>query len=115
MNPNKQMISYATNYLDRFNELFQFNEEGNLNVSLQSIQRIETWYNDSYMMISFVTGLPTSPLHFSFETGIEHPANQKILLHIYSVAYMALLHFARVLKQTVPANVTPSIREIEFA
>ncbi len=111
---NKQMIAYATNYLDQFTELFEFSEEGNLNISLQRIQRIENWFNQSYMMIGFVTGLPTSPLQFRFEIGIEHPENQKILLHIYSVAYMALLHFARILKQPVPTKVTPTIHEIEF-
>jgi len=106
---NQQTSNYAANYFETFCDLFTITSDGNLNTTQENLQRIEDWFNKSYLLISLITAVRLTPLHFNFEIGIEAVENQKILMHIYSVSYTSLHYFCRILKKTVPPKFCPTI------
>jgi len=110
---NKQISNYAANYFETFCDLFQITSDGNLNTTQENLQRIEDWFNQSYLIVSLITAVPLTSLHFNFETGIEAGENQKILMHIYSVSYTSLHYFCRILKKEVPHKFCPAIVSTE--
>lgn len=105
MNMNKQIETYANIYYDNFCNLFKVTNEGNLNTSEENIKKIEEWFNQSYLLVSIVTGLQLSEVKFNLELGIEQEYNQKLLMHIYSMSYIGMLHFARILKKEIPIQI----------
>jgi len=106
---NKEIESYALKYFDTFCDLFEINIDGNLNTSSEKMLKIEEWYNNSYIMISLITGIILSPHKFNNYIELENEENQKILMHIYSVSYTALLHFCSLLKKDIPIQYRSSI------
>jgi hypothetical protein len=109
---NQQISNYASNYFETFCDLFEITSDGNLNTRQENLQRIEDWFNQSYLTVSLITAVPLTPLHFNFEIGIEAVENQKILMHIYSVSYTSLHYFCRILKKKVPLQFCPAIVSI---
>ena len=111
---NTETKAYAVTYFNTFINLFHITSEGNLNTTKENLIRIETWFNKSYFMISLITGVPLNPLNFNIDIGIEHENNQKILMHIYSISYVCLIHFARILKKDIPVHFYPTISSIKY-
>ena len=111
MNMNKQIETYANIYYDNFCDLFKVTNEGNLNTSEENIKKIEEWFNQSYLLISIVTGLQLLEVKFNLELGIEQEYNQKLLMHIYSMSYIGMLHFARILKKEIPSHIILKINK----
>ena len=103
---NHEIELYANIYLDNYCSLFKVTNEGNLNTSEENIKNIEKWFNLTYLFVSLFTGLQLSEAKFKLELGIEHEYNQKILMHIYSVSYIGMQHFARILKREIPSEFT---------
>ncbi len=105
MNMNKQIETYANIYYENFCNLFKVTNEGNLNTSEENIKKIEEWFNQSYLLVSIVAGIQLSEVKFNLELGIEQEYNQKLLMHIYSMSYIGMLHFARILKKEIPIQI----------
>ena len=96
---NQQTLNYAHEYFETFCGLFEVTSEGNLNTNQENLLRIQEWFNRSYLLISILIGVPLTPLSFNLDIGDEADENQKILMHIYSVAYTSLHHFSRILNK----------------
>ena len=106
---NKEIESYALKYFDTFCNLFEIGSDGNLNTSKEKLLEIEKWYNNSYLMVSLITGIPLSTYEFNNSIELEDEENQKILMHIYSVSYTVLLRFSSLLKKDIPIQFRSTI------
>jgi len=111
---NQTTKAYATQYFDTFCNLFEITSDGNLNTTQNNLLKIEEWFNQSYIMISLITGVPLTPLNFKIDLGLEHEENKRNLMHIYSVSYTCLHHFSRILKKDIPIQFCPMITSIEY-
>jgi hypothetical protein len=104
---NRQTLLFAQNYFETFCSLFEMTSEGSLQIPTpERLVQIETWFNNSYTSIFLLTGVRTKPLHFQPHLGGEYEENFKILMHIYSLSYVCMLHFAKVLKKEIPTHFT---------
>lgn len=105
----------AVNYYNDFGKIFvitegtEDTEGGSLICTVESMKRVEEWFNRTYLLISLLTAVPLSDLHFQLDSGLtttEEEAvrlnNHKLMLHIYSVSYTALLRIASLIKQQIP-------------
>jgi len=102
---NRQTLLFAQNYFETFCSLFEMTSEGNLQIPTpENLMQIETWFNESSIWLNLITGIRTQPLHFEAHLGGEYEGNFKILMHIYSLSYVCMLHFAKLLKREIPTH-----------
>lgn len=98
----------AVNYYNDFGKIFTFTEDGSLICTVESMKRVEDWFNRTYLLISLLTSVPLSDLHFQLDSDVHSHSttvlnNHKLMLHhIYSVSYTALVGIASLIKQQIP-------------
>ena len=89
--------------------LFVITEDGSLLSTRPALEKIQEWYNDTYMLISLITATPLTPVEFDF-TGPEDnaaSANRQKLTNVFAMVYLGLLHFA----QTFGVDISERLRQ----
>lgn len=99
----------AQKYANDVSALFVITEDGSLLSTRPALEKIQEWYNDTYMLISLITATPLAPVEFDF-TGSEDnaaSANRQKLTNVFAMVYLGLLHFA----QTFGVNISERLRQ----
>lgn len=109
---NNTIKEYAEKYYIDFCNMFEITETGFLKSTKSKLQTIQNWYNQSYVLISLISGIPLSPIEFDLEGNKN--INHQILLHVYSVSYIVLLQMSSTLSKEIPSQYKSTIQDIEY-
>ncbi len=90
----------ADMYIDHFNQIFEIDSAGNLKMEQSNFNKVGDWYDGCNFLIGLIAGVPVPKITF----GTNKEQNIKNLIHIYSLAYIALLKMCEVAKREVPAQ-----------
>lgn len=109
---NNVANQYARTYFDEFVARFVITDNGTISASRPRLQAIESWFNQSHVMIAIITGQPLQPISFNYNlSNIAVTNRNKItLMHIYTQCYSVLLRMASILGVQVPAQYLPQLQ-----
>lgn len=97
------ILGFARGYIRDFNRLFVFTEDGSLLTTKSTLEKIQEFFNETYVLTSLLTATSLDPIKFDLtDTGDHSEANQMILLHAYSMSLIGYIHFCKALKVAVP-------------
>ena len=97
--------SAAQQYVQDFSTHYVIDINGALVATDEKLSLLESWFNNSYLLISLISGIPLEPIHFEMGTGLERKkTNDILLLQSYAVSYAALLRLCFTLGIEVPAQ-----------
>lgn len=97
------LVGFGRGYIRHFKQLFVFTEDGSLLATKSTLEDIQDWFNQTYLLTSLLTATSLDPIKFDLtDTGDHSEANQKILLHAYSMSLIGYIHFCKALKVAVP-------------
>ncbi len=85
---------YSTDFLRLFRIV-----GGSLVTNDRNLQDIENWFNNSYFLISLITGIPLRPVRMSASDHVT-------TLHVYAVCYTMFLSMCVFLNQEVPLELS---------
>jgi hypothetical protein len=98
MNQVRAREQMARQYSADFLRLFQI-VGGSLVTNDRNLQDIENWFNNSYLLITLITGIPLQPVRMS---ASDHATT----LHVFSVCYTMFLSMCVFLNQEVPIELS---------
>ena len=102
MSVNDITADYANKYFDDFCNIFQI-VNGKINITKNRAIEIQNWFNQNYLFISSVTGVPLKQIKLKSKVD---------LFHIYSLSYAVLLHICKIFDKKVPSMYTPVVENL---
>lgn len=115
---NVMTAAFGHKYFEDFSSIFEITKTGALRSNKEKLHQAEEWFNQSYVFISLISGVPLTPIQFIYDIGFGdiHPMNlnRQTMLHIYSVSYAVLLRFSTTLNRPVPPQYLPVANITQF-
>lgn len=111
---NNMLNMYAQAYFDAFVERFHITDNGTVSGTVARLRSIEQWFNDTYILISLITGIPLQPIQFNYDYGPgkiqTKNLNSRTLTHVYAMCYAVMLRMANTLNRPVPPQYMPQLQ-----
>jgi hypothetical protein len=103
---NNQTKEIAQQFINDFYNYFNVTLDSKLILNKEILINILNWYNESYILLELITDIPLFEIFISIDFSYEelkHKYNNYIK-YIYSISYLGLIYFSRILKQEIKDN-----------